>query len=128
MIMKIHPQMITKNNLPEFVVLSYKEYEQLLEALEDQEDIEEVNEFHATGGATIPFEILRAITDKGQNAVRAFREWRNISQAALAKKISISRQYLCQIENNQRKGNSRTLKKIATILDVDVALLISDTE
>ncbi len=53
-----------------------------------------------------------------------FRDFRKISQAALAAKVGISRQYLCQIESNQRKGSSRILKKIADALGVDVALLI----
>ena len=120
----IHPQIITKNSVPEFIVLPYKEYGLLLDALEDQEDIKSIQEFHKTDAETIPFELLKSITDKGKNAVTAFREFRKISQAVLASKAGISRQYLCQIESGQRKGSGSVLKKIASVLDIDVDLLI----
>lgn len=123
--MIIHPQIITKNSLPEFVVLSYKEYELLLDRLEDQEDIEEIQEFRKNNNETIPFELLKLIANKKKNAVAIFRDFRKISQAALAAKIGASRQYLCQIESGQRKGSGKVLKKIADVLAVDVDLLIS---
>ena len=120
----IHPQVITKNRVPEFVVLPYKEYGLLLDALEDQKDIESIQEFHETSAGTIPFELLKSIANKGRNAVNAFREFRKMSQTALASKAGISRQYLCQIESGQRKGSGSVLKKIASVLDIDVDLLI----
>jgi len=122
--MNIHPQIISKNDLPEFVVLPYKEYQNLLVTLEEQEDIKEIEEFHSAKQHTIPFELLQAIA-AGRSPVQAFREFRGLSQAKLAKEIGITRQYLCQIENKQRKGNSSVLKKIATILNVDLDLLIN---
>jgi DNA-binding XRE family transcriptional regulator len=122
--MKIHPQIIVKNNIPVFIVLPYKEYEGLLDSLEDQEDIEEVQLFHTGSKETIPFELLQSITN-GESAVRVFREFRKISQTTLAKQIGISRQYLCQIEKNERKGRAEILKKIADTLDVDIDLLVS---
>jgi len=122
--MMIHPQIITKNSMPEFIVLPYKEYEFLLDALEDQEDIKEIKEFRKSKGDTIPFELLKLIVNKEKNAVHTFRDFRKMSQATLASKVEISRQYLCQIESGQRKGSSAILKKIASILNVDVDLLI----
>ena len=120
----IHPQVITKNSIPEFVVLPYKEYGLLLDALEDQKDIKSIQEFHETGAETIPFELLKLIANKEKNAVHAFREFRKMSQSVLALKVKISRQYLCQIESGQRKGSSHILKKIATALNIDIDLLI----
>lgn len=125
--MMIHPQIIKKNSLPEFVVLPYKEYGMLLDALEDQEDIKAVQEFHETDAETIPLELLKLVSDKEKNAVHAFREFRKISQTALASKIKISRQYLSQIESGQRKGSSAVLKKIADALNIDVDMLIPDS-
>ena len=40
--MNIHPQIISKNDLPEFVVLPYEEYQNLLVTLEEREDIKEI--------------------------------------------------------------------------------------
>lgn len=121
--MKIHPQIITKDNIPVFIVLSYEEYNSLLDALEDKEDIESVRNFHATAQQTIPFEELQSLA-KGQNAVHVFRQLRQMSQTDLAKQVGISRQYLCQIEKGERQGSNKVLKKIAEVLNIDVGLLI----
>lgn len=121
--MNIHPQIILKRDMPEYVVLPYKEYQSLLNALEDREDIHEIEAFRASGQQTIPFKLLQTITD-GANPVKVFREFRKISQAKLAKNVGITPQYLCQIENNQRKGNAKVLKKIAQLLDIDFDLLV----
>ena len=121
--MNVHPQIIIKNNSPEFVVLPYKEYGALLDILEEVEDIKAVQEFHEEEQETIPFTLLKAISD-GNSPVRVFREFRNLSQAALAKEVGISRQYLCQIEKKERHGSSKILKSIASVLRIDLELLI----
>jgi DNA-binding XRE family transcriptional regulator len=120
---QIHPQLIIKNSFPEFVVLTYSEYEAILEALEDKEDIAAIKEFRTTTEETIPWEVVKSISD-GKNAIRVFREFRGIPQAKLAKQAGISRQYLCQIENKERQGSSKILKKIAAILQVNIESLI----
>ena len=43
--MNVHPQIIVKNKVPEFVVLPYKEYTNLLSALAEREDIKEIENF-----------------------------------------------------------------------------------
>ncbi|MCK4870084.1 MAG: helix-turn-helix transcriptional regulator [Gammaproteobacteria bacterium] len=121
--MNIHPQIILKDSVPEFVVLPYQEYKDLLDVAEKQEDINAIKEFQAGNQLTIPLSIIQHITD-GEHPVRALRKWRKIPQTKLANETGITRQYLCQIENKQRKGNAKVLKKIASILQVDVDLLI----
>lgn len=121
--MKIHPQIITKNKYPAFVVLPYDEYEVLIEALEDQIDIKAIDAFHASNQETFPLEIVQKIAE-GVNPIKAFRELRKISQTDFAKQAGISRQYLNQMENHTRKGSVKILKKIANLLDIDLDLLI----
>lgn len=121
--MLTHPQVIIKNNLPEFVVLPYQEYEDLIDLLEDKEDIKAIEDFHAGEQETIPYHLLQDIAN-GKNAVKIFREFRGISQTQLAKEVGVSRQYICQIEGNERHGSSSLIKKIAKVLDVDLDLLI----
>jgi DNA-binding XRE family transcriptional regulator len=121
--MKIHPQIITKNEHPEFVVLPYVEYEIFLEALEEQLDIKAIDEFRAGNQKTFPMEIAQKISN-GEDKVKVFRELRGMSQSNLAKKAGISRQYLNQIESKARTGSAKVLKKIADLLDIDVDLLI----
>jgi DNA-binding XRE family transcriptional regulator len=122
--MRMHPQIITKNSCPEFVVLPYKEYETILEALEDQLDIKAIDEFHANHQEMFSMEIAQKIGN-GENQIKIFRELRGMSQASFAKKVGISRQYLNQIENKTRTGSAKTLKKMADLLGINVDLLIS---
>ena len=121
--MNIHPQIITKNNYPQFVVIPYKEYEAILEALENQVDIKAIDEFHANCDEAFPMEAVQKIA-KGENPIKIFRELRGISQSNFAKKAEISRQYLNQIENKTRVGSAKILKKMADLLDINVDLLI----
>ncbi|MCK4608727.1 MAG: helix-turn-helix transcriptional regulator [Gammaproteobacteria bacterium] len=95
-----------------------------MRSLENTKDIEAIKEFHSGNRKTIPYKILQDIA-KGKSAIKAFREHCNISQSQLAKDVGISRQYICQLENNERIGSSKIIKKIAEILDVDMDLLIS---
>lgn len=121
--MRMHPQIISKNNIPIFVVLPFAEYETILETIEDRGDHAAIQEFHNNPQPTIPWELLQTI-NKGANSVRVFREFRKISQTELAKRAGISRQYLCQIESKKRQGTSKILQKIAKILDIDIELII----
>lgn len=123
--MRIHPQVIVKNSMPEFVVLPYKEYGDIIELLEDQLDIQAVEEFQQSKKDTIPFEIVQQIA-KGKNAIKKLREFRKLSASSLARKVGVSRQYINQLENNinRRKGSAETLKKIAAALNINIDLLV----
>lgn len=122
--MNIHPQVITKNETPEFIVLPYKEYRILIHTAKEQENIKEIEEFRTGDQQTIPLKLLQNIAE-GEHPVRTFREFRELSQIKLANAAGITRQYLCQIENKQRKGNIQVLKKIADILKIDLDLLVT---
>ena len=78
------------------------------------EDIKAIEEFHAGDQQTFPLKLLQNIAD-GEHPIRAFRRFRGWSQIKLANEVGITRQYLCQIENKQRKGNIQALKKIADL-------------
>lgn len=60
----------------------------------------------------------------GETAVRVWREYRNLSQAKLAKKIGISIPYLSQIENEARQPSTTVLKKLAAALKTSLDDLI----
>ena len=106
--MKIHPQYINENGLPAFVVLPIEEYETLLYKLEDVD-----------GSERFPLDLVETIAS-GIHPIKAFREYRKLSQVALAKQAAISRQYLSQIENHERTGTTKVLKAIAQVLNVDL--------
>jgi len=117
--MKIHPQYITEDGLPTFVVLPYEEYESLLDKLEEIEDIQAVELAKADKSERFPLELVEELAS-GKNAIKVFREYRKLPQSHLAKTVGVSRQYIFQIENDERAGTTRVLKKIAKILGVDL--------
>jgi mRNA interferase RelE/StbE len=121
--MKIKPQIIVKNNHPEFVVLLYEDYEKISAMLEELEDIKSIDSFRASKQEAFPMIVAQRIAN-GESPIRIFRELRKISQAALAKKLGISRQYLNQIESKARTGNVELLKNISKELHVSLDLII----
>ena len=121
--MNIHPQFIKEKEKPSFVILSFDEYKKILEALEDLEDIQACLAAENDNSESFPFDLVKRIAD-GENTIKAYREYRKISQNALAKKLKVSRQYISQIEAGERKGTATLLKRIAKILKVDLDDLV----
>jgi DNA-binding XRE family transcriptional regulator len=117
--MKIHPQTIYSGDQPEFVVLPIKEYDRLISAVEDFQDIQEVRNFLERPGETFPMEVVLALSE-GKNPIKVYREYRGISQSTLASKANVSKQYISQLENGDRAGTTKILKKLAKILRVDL--------
>ncbi len=110
-----------------YVVLSYEEYARMIEILEDARDISEAKEIAnriAQGeGEYYPSEVINAILD-GKNKIRVFREYRGITQEALAKKINKSVAMIRKLENGSSDGSINTIKAISAALKIDVEMLI----
>lgn len=117
--MKIHPQFISQKGVPAFVVLPYKEYEALLEAVEDVEDIESIKKSEKDSSERFPLDIIEKIAS-GESTIKVFREYRQMSQIELARRVGVSRQYVSQLEAGDRLGTAKLLKKIAAVLSVDL--------
>jgi DNA-binding XRE family transcriptional regulator len=96
-------QTINRDGKPEYVVLPWADYQALLEAAED-----------AIDGA-----LLDALLT-GANPVKVWREYRGLTQDALAAQAGISKAYLCQIETGKREGAIKTLRAISAALQVTV--------
>ena len=56
----------------------------------------------------------------GVNPVKVWREYRGLTQEALAIQSGISKAYLCQIETGKREGAIKTLRALAAALNVTV--------
>ena len=121
--MKIHPQIINKGNKAEFVVLPIDEYNRLLSFVVDRHEVEEVKERLENPQETFPLEIVELLSN-GEHPVKVFREYRGLSQSLLAKKINVSKQYISQIENFDRKGTVKVLKAIAKVLKAELNELV----
>ena len=59
-----------------------------------------------------------------ETAIKEIRLKRQMSKYRLAKLSGLSAVYINQLEKNQKSPTERTLKKLATALDVDIMELI----
>ena len=93
------------------------------EMVEDIEDVAAYDEAIANDdGFRVPHVVVVAIHE-GQHPVRAWREYRGLTQEALASAAGISTPFLSQIEGSKRVGSLDTLRAIARALDVPLDML-----
>lgn len=116
-------QIIERNGKPEWAVIPYKAYLQLVEqaeALQDLRDYDSAKEALNRGEEElIPEEMVYALLD-GKNPIKVWREYRGLSQSQLAKAAGISVAYLSQLETGKRKGSTEVLIAIAKVLELSL--------
>ncbi len=120
-------QLIEKNGKPEWAVIPYSEYKQLTaaaEMLDDIRDYDLAKQRVLDGEELIPSEVTYAIFD-GENPVRVWRTYRQLTQQQLADRAQISKPYLSQIESGKRAGTTDVFNRLARALDVDIDDLIN---
>jgi hypothetical protein len=113
----------------EIAILTRKEYEALAsKAQEADEDfgtarlIARARKEIAAGLPLIPKEVVDRIA-RGENALRALRQWRGKTQLYIAHKTNIGQGYISDLESGRRKGTITALKKIADVLKVPLDLI-----
>jgi len=121
--MKEEIQIIERDGKPEWAVLPYEDYLQLIEQaelLEDIRDFDRISEAIDNGKEElIPSEVVYAILD-GENPIKVWREYRGLTQQQLADMAGISKPYISQIETGKRKGTTEILSAIAKALNVSL--------
>ena len=118
-----------KTERGEVAILPRKEYEALVaKAAEAEEDIgtarlvARARRDIAAGAPLIPKSVVDRIAS-GENALRALREWRDVTQLHLSFKTDIGQGYISDLENGRRKGTAAAWKRIAQVLNVPLDLL-----
>lgn len=142
------PKSITENE----VVLSRPDWERLAATLEDPEMVRELLEdlddlaaaaasqaadaalaarIEAERGepveVTIPLEVLEAKFN-GDHPVKAWREYRSWSRAALAEKAGVDSDLLADIEERRERGNIEAFDRVARALKVPIESLVEHAE
>ena len=121
-------QIINRNGEPEWAVLPYDTYLQLVEQAEMLQDIKDFDSVKAAldngEEELIPGEVVYALID-GQNPIKVWREYRGLTQQQLSEAAGISVPYLSQLESGKRKGSTKVLAAIASVLGVSLDDLIS---
>ena len=115
-------QIITRNGKPEFVVIPIEEWRRIEATLEDRIDAAAVRAFLDHPTETFPDSVIAAILD-GAHPVAAYRRYRGLTQAQLARAAGTSAVYLSQIERGGRRAGRTLLAKLAQALAVPVDLL-----
>jgi len=113
-------QIINKDGKPEWAVLPYETYQQMIEdseMLQDIRDYDEAKKAIEEGEELVPSEVVYAILD-GKNPIRVWREYRGLTRQQLAGAAGISVPYISQIESGKRKGSTGVLSAIARALDL----------
>ena len=120
-------QIIKQDDKPEWAVVPYEVYLELVEKAEMLLDVQDYDSAKAAlqrgDDELVPSEIVYAILD-GENAIKVWREFRKMSQQELAEKAGISIPYLSQIETNKRTGSIEVLSAIAKTLNVSLENIV----
>ncbi len=98
----IEHQIITKNDEPLFVLVPYEEYLNLVQEKQSE--------------STIPHDVVELHIIEDKSLIRAWREYKNITQQEMAKRIGISQSAYSQMENPDANLRQTTLEKVAAAM------------
>jgi len=120
-------QIIKQDDKPEWAVVPYETYLELVEKAEMLLDVQDYDSAKAAlqrgDDELVPSEVVYAILD-GENAIKVWREFRKMSQQELAEKAGISIPYLSQLETYKRTGSVEVLSAIAKTLNVSLENIV----
>ncbi|VAW31955.1 hypothetical protein MNBD_CHLOROFLEXI01-5007 [hydrothermal vent metagenome] len=105
------PQIIMSDGKPAFAVIPWKEYQELS------------SQYAADAEVWIPHEIVKATLLGDVSLIRAWREYFDLTQQALAQRANMAQSALARLERSDSKPRTATLKKLAAAMDITVAQL-----
>ncbi len=91
----------------------------MLDAYEDMLDIVAFDTVKQRAPEYVPKQIVDRLID-GENSLRVYREYRGLTQQALANASGVSRDMIAMIETGKKNGSVATVKKLARALGVDI--------
>lgn len=103
-------------------VLPVVEYERLLEAVDDQADIaaaERADKRRTAGEEYVPMELVEKLVE-GENALRVWRQHRQLSISRLAEMCGVNKATISLLENEKAYGRPATWRALADALRVTV--------
>jgi len=125
--MNANIQIIGKNGSEEYAVVPIDEWRRVCALAEDAEDIRAadtaVRELAAEYDEVVPVEVVRKLIGE-QHPLSVWRQYRGLTQRALAEAAGIGKSYISQIESGAKPGSVKILARLADVLDVSVDDLI----
>ena len=114
-------QVIKQGGKPEWAVVPYQKYLELLEKAEMLQDVQDYDSakmaLEEGKEELLPESFINELLE-GANPVKVWREYRVLTQKKLADAAGISVPYLSQLETGKRKGSLEVYSAIATALSV----------
>lgn len=101
-------QTIMQDGKPTFVVIPFDEYVRL---------------FSKASRNPIPHEVVGLTIKKGYPLVRAWREYKGLTQTEVAERMGITQAALSQMEAGEKRLRKATLEKLATAMGIGVEQL-----
>lgn len=129
--MSYQPQHFIAPDGSEMVVLKAEDYERLRALAEDGEDMIEALAIKArieAGEGTVPGDVVKLTVLEGLHPVAAWRRYRGLSQAALARKAGLSQVWISRIERGGGYGSRETRRKLAAALEAPMWALERDDD
>ena len=121
--MNMKVQIIEKNGHPKYAVVAYPEFLRLLALAEDADDIRAAGkalvEIQSGEDEVIPGEVVDQLFG-GTSPLRVWREYRGLTQEALADRAGIGKSYISQIESGKKTGSVKVMTALAKALSLDV--------
>ena len=102
-------QIIQKDGKPLFVLVPYDEYVRSTK--------------RSPSKTYLPHAVVEKVAVEGKSMVRAWREYKKMSQADIAGRLGITQAAYSQLEKSQARMRGSTLRKIAAALGITEALL-----
>ena len=116
-------QFIEQNGVRQYAIVPVDTYVLLLEKAEMLDDIKAYDEAMSSDDELIPGEVVDRLL-AGENKIKVWREYRQLSQTALAEQSGMAQATIAQMEGGKRAGSVATLKKIAKALRLDLDDLV----
>lgn len=110
-------QIIEYDGKPAFVLVPIEDYER---SLSDEAFMRRAKK--EDDGKRYPAELTRKLIE-GENPVKLFREYVEMTQEVLAFKTGLSKNFISMLETGRRNITDNTARKIAKVLDIDPDLL-----
>ncbi len=113
------PQSFITPEGTKMVVLPAEDYARLIDLVEEAQDINAAKdqlERLAAGEGTMPSEVLKLILNEELTAIAAWRKYRGLTQAALARATGCSQVWLSRIEAGAGHGTPKMRRAIAAAL------------
>lgn len=114
---------LTRDGKPTHVVVPFERWEAIVSALEDAEDVRLAREALADPeNESLPWELAKALVG-GANRVRVWREFRGLSQEALAEQTGLDLPTVIQLEAGD-DGDAGVNERLARALGCAVVDLV----